>query len=57
MAILADGIPILCGANLAEDDILTTAWQAQCFVRVGGVDVELLWQAQGIVHRVTKFRL
>ena len=42
-----------CGANFAEDMKMSCrhfSWQAQNFVRVGGVEVDFSWQAQGIVR-------
>ena len=45
---------VWCGANLAEDMKMSPcrhfSLQAQYFVRVGGVEVELSWQVQGIVR-------
>ena len=41
------------GANFAEEVKMSRrpfSRQAQYFVRVGGVEVELSWQAQGVVR-------
>ena len=40
------------GANIGEDMRMSRrhfSWQAQYFVRAGGVEVPFSWQAQGIV--------
>ena len=44
---------VRCGANFAEGMKMSRcrlSWQAQCFVRVGIVEVEILWQVRGIVR-------
>ena len=45
-------LSVWSGANFAEDveSCHYFSWRAQCFVRVGGVEVEFSCQAQGVVR-------
>ena len=41
-----------CAANFADMKVSCRhfSWQAQCFVRVGGVEVHFSWQGRGVVR-------